>query len=265
MKRNILISCLQFFAFSWFSLSYAIYYNIPYFAKSASLGEATVSRLGEISGIYRNSAVINSNQISFNLTEWLVDTRAGSVIGSYNIKDYFILGGGITYFSYEQMRAYDDFGNPLDYFSAGLWQYQISAAKQLYNQVSLGIGLKGLHQTIAETTETKFIGNFGAIYYAKLFNVGVCLHDPTDISIDAGVSIRPIQDLLLLTAINYQNGIIFKAGIEYTYKPIILRIGYNDNHISAGIGYMQKGFQFDYAIVDHDLLGLTHHFGITIK
>jgi hypothetical protein len=251
--------------FSGFSFSYAIYYKIPYCAKSTGLGEAVVSSLGEITGLYKNPAVINANTVSFNLTEWLVDTRAGSCIGSYQLKDYFIVGGGITYFSYGQMRSYDEYGNPLDYFSADLWQYQISAAKQFYNRVSLGIGLKGLYQSIAETTDTKFIGNFGAIYYAKLFNIGFSIHDPTDISIDAGISIRPIQDLLLLTAINYQDEIIFNAGIEYTYKPIVLRIGYNDNHISAGIGYMQKRFQFDYAIADYGLLGLTHHFGITIK
>ncbi|MBS4015419.1 MAG: hypothetical protein KGZ86_03180 [Candidatus Latescibacteria bacterium] len=265
MKKNILISCLLFFALSWFSLSYAIYYNIPYFAKSAGLGEATVSSLGEISGFYKNPAVMNSNTVSFNLTEWLVETRAGSVIGSYNIKDYFMLGGGLTYFSYGQMRSYDEYGNPLEYFSAGLWQYQISAAKQLYNQVSLGIGLKGLHQTIAQTSETKFIGNFGVIYYAKMFNIGISVHDPTDVSFDAGVSVKPVQNLVLLGAINYQEEIKFKAGIEYTYQPIALRVGYNEKHITAGIGYIQKGFQFDYAIVDHDLLGLTHHFSITIK
>lgn len=265
MKKNILISCLLFFALSWFSLSHAIYYNIPYFAKSAGLGDATVSALGEISGIYTNPAVLNSNTVSFNLTEWLVDTRAGSIIGSYTIKDYFVLGSGVTYFSYGQMRSYDEFGNALEFFSAGLWQYQLSFAKQLYNRLSLGIGFKGLHQTIADTNETKFTGDFGIIYYSKMFNIGVGIHDPANLSIDAGVSIKPIHNLALFTALNYQDEIRFKGGIEYIYHLIALRIGYNDKKISAGIGYLQKGFRFDYAVADYELLGLTHHFGITIK
>lgn len=264
MKKNIFISSLLFCIFFWFSSSFAIYYNIPYFARDASLGEATASSFGDITAIFYNPAVINSKSASFSLTEWFIDTRAGSLVGSYPVRDYLTIGGGLAYFSYGQMRYYDEYGNPLEYFSAGLWQYQLSIAKQFYNRVSLGVGLKGLHQKIADTNETKFIGDIGVIYYTNLFNIGVSVHDQTNISLDAGVSIKT-KDFIWLAAINYKDEIMLKAGVEFNYKPMAFRIGYNDNDLSAGIGYNQKGYSFDYAITDHGLLGLTHHFSITIK
>lgn len=262
MKRIILVSIITCLAIS--SLQ-AIYYRIPYFARPAALGEATVSVLGDATGIFTNPASINNKIVSFSLTEWLLDTRAGSCVGSYNVMDYFMIGGGVTYFSYGPMRYFDDEGNPGDYFSADIWQYRISLAKQLYNRISLGIGTKILQQNIETVKETKFLADFGAIYYSKLFDVGASVHDPTDVSFDVGISAKPVKDLLLLVAMNYQDKAVMRAGIEYNFKPVSFRIGFNNKRLAGGIGYQQQGFSFDYALTDYGQVGLTHQFSITLK
>jgi long-subunit fatty acid transport protein len=265
MKKLILFTVLCLII----SSAYAIYYKIPYSARPAALGEATVSLLGDANNIFYNPASLNSKNISFNLTEWFVDTRAGSCFGSYRYENYFTVGAGVTYFTYGQLRYFDAEGNPGDYFNAGLWQYRLSIAKQLYHHISLGVGAKLLDQNIATVQTTQTTLDYGLIYYAKLFNVGASLHNPTMCNVgtyfDIGASAKPIKDLLLLVAINYQDALSWRAGIEYNYKPMSFRIGYNNKRLAFGIGYHERNFSLDYALANYNDLGLTHQFSITIK
>ena len=280
MKKLILVTII---ACSIITTAHAIYYKIPYFARSASLGEATVSLLGDASNIFYNPASLNSKNISFSLTEWFLDTRAGSCFGSYRYENHFTVGAGVNYFTYGQLRYFDAEGNPGDYFSASLWQYRLSIAKQLYQHFSIGIGAKLLDQNIATVRVTQTTIDYGMIFYSRFVNIGASLHDPTMCNsgtyYDIGVSVKPISvliklsdwtiiplnDLLLLVAINYQDNLNWRAGIEYNYKPVSFRIGYNDKRLSYGIGYHQRGFSFDYALVNYSDLGLTQQFSITIR
>ncbi|MEO0075465.1 MAG: hypothetical protein ABIK31_05075 [candidate division WOR-3 bacterium] len=263
--KKILTSKVLILLITSCALSYAINHNLSYFAKTSSLGNATVSALGEISALSNNPAVANSNKISFGLTEWLLDTRAGSLLGSYLIKNLFVFSGGISYFSYGQMQAFDEMGHPLDYFSAGLWQYQFNITKQFWKSLSVGIGIQGFQQFIADTNETKYLLNFGTIYYSDLYNIGMSVHNFSDFSFNSGVLIKAIKNLQIYLAINYQEEINIRAGLEYQFYPWALRIGYDNKHLAFGIGYEQKQFIFDYALNDYGQIGLTHQFSITIK
>lgn len=264
MKKLLLILFTCFII----SSSYAIYYKIPYSARQAGLGEATVSLLADANNIFYNPASLNSKSICFNLTEWFLDTRAGSCFGSYQYENYFTVGAGITYFTYGQLRYFDENGNPGDYFSAGLWQYRLGIAKQFYRHVSVGVGTKVLDQRITHTRETKLTIDYGLIYYSKLFNFGLSLHDPTLCNsgtyFDIGASVKPINNLLLLMAVEYQDGFNWRPGIEYNYQPVSFRIGYN-KRFSLGIGYNEKRFSFDCALVNYNDIGLTQQFSITLK
>lgn len=263
MKRFILISVISC---SVISLANAIYYRIPYFARPAALGEAFVSISEDATSIFYNPAGLSTKTISFSLTEWFLDTRAGSVAGSYNYKDYFTFGTGFSYFSYGQMRYFDEEGNPGDYFSAGFWQGKISLSKQFFNLVSVGIAPKIISQKIDTISATKTGFDIGILSSIKLLNVGVSIRDlGIDELYDFGISMKPLGDLLLTTDINYQDEIKFGAGAEYYFKPVYFRVGYNDKKLSCGIGYTQKGFIFDYALSDYGQIGLTHQFSITIK
>ncbi len=266
MKRNILLSCFLFFVLSWFSAGYGIYYRIPCFARPAALGEAFVGISENATSIFYNPAGPSSKTVSFSLTEWFLDTRAGSVAGSYNYKNYFTFGAGFSYFSYGQLRYFNEEGNPGDYFSAGLWQGKISLSKQFFNLVSIGIAPKIISQKIDTISTTKTGFDIGVLSSIKLLNVGVSIRDlGIDELYDFGISMKPLRDLLLTTDINYQDEIKFGAGAEYYFKPVYFRIGYNDKKLSCGIGYTQKGFLFDYALSDYGQIGLMHQFSITIK
>lgn len=250
-------------------IGYSIYYKVPYFARPAALGEAMVSVQDNSYNMFYNPASINTNTISFSLNEWFIDTRAGTCAGSYKVKNYFTIGAGLSYFSYGQMQTFNENGVAGEYFTGGLWQYRIGIAKELYKHFTFGIGSKILHQSIETNTETKIMPDIGLIFANKYINIGASLHDilVSDVkaATDFGVSSEPIKGLLVLAAINYQEKVNMRAGIEYNFKPVFFRIGYCDKNLSAGIGYAQKGFVFDYAFVNHKDLGLTHQFSITIK
>jgi len=251
------------------SIGYSIYYKVPYFARPAALGEAVVSVQGNSDNMFYNPASLNKNTICFSLTDWFIDTRAGSCAGSYMVKNYFTVGGALSYFTYGQMQYFNEDGEPGNYFSAGFWQYRLSIAKEVYKYFTLGIGSKLLHQSIDTVTETKFMPDFGLIFTSKYVNVGASAHDllvsDSKMTMDIGVAAKPINNLLILAAVNYEDKAAIRAGIEYNFKLVFFRVGYADKNLSAGIGYEQKGFVFDYAFVNHKDLGLTHQFSITIK
>jgi hypothetical protein len=248
---------------------YSIYYKIPYFARPAALGEAMVSMQDNAYNMFYNPASIYNNSISFSLTEWFIDTRAGSCAGTYKVKDYFTVGSALSYFTYGQMQYFNENGEAGDYFSAGLWQYRLSVAKEFYKYFTLGIGSKVLHQSMDTITETKLMSDLGLIFTSKYINIGASVHDllvsDYKMTTDIGVSAKPINNLLILAAVNYEEKVSMRAGIEYNFKPVFFRVGYADKNLSAGIGYEQKEFVFDYAFVNHKDLGLTHQFTITIK
>jgi len=266
MKKNLILSCILFFTLSWYSFTYGIYYRIPYFARPASLGEAYVGIPDDASTIFYNPAGLNTKTASFSLTEWFFDTRAGSVAGSYNYKDQFTVGAGFAYFSYGQLQYFDEEGNPGEYFSAGFWQGKISVSTQINKIISFGFAPKIISQKIDYISENKAGFDVGVFKTINIFNIGLCVRDiGIDELYDFGISAKPIKNLLLTGDLNYQDDIKFGVGAEYELQPIYLRIGYNDNGFSGGIGYTQKGFYLDYAISDYGQLGLTHQFSIRIK
>ncbi|MEO0092595.1 MAG: hypothetical protein ABIK61_07790 [candidate division WOR-3 bacterium] len=240
---------------------------MPFFARATALAEAMAGVPGDVSSIFYNPAGIDSKTISFSLTEWFLDTRAGSCAGSYNYKNYFNIGAGISYFSYGQMEYVDEQGNITGKFSAYLTQARIGLSKQ-YKIFSFGLATKLLDEQIETITKTKFATDLGVLVNTKLFNTGVGIQDLAicdQTLVNWGVSIKPIKDLLIACDINFQEGTKVKIGLEYYYRPLFLRTGYTDSKVSFGLGYMRNNFIFDYAVSSRSQLGLTHHFSFTIK
>jgi hypothetical protein len=263
MKHYILVAVLLCLTVN---ITNAIYYKIPYFARPASLGEAFVSVSDDATSIFYNPAGLNTTTLSFSLTEWFLDTRAGSIAGSYNYNNYFTYGVGFSFFSYGHMRYYDEEGNPGEYFNAGIWHGKISLSSQFKKLIAFGVAPKIVSQKIDTVSDTKTGFDLGLLLPIKSLNIGFSLRDVgIDELYDFGITIKPVNDLLLTADINYQDETKFGAGVEYHFNLLFFRVGYNNKRMSGGIGYTQKGFSFDYAISNHSSLGLTHQFSITIK
>ncbi len=85
-----------------------------------------------------------------------------------------------------------------------------------------------------------------------------------------GFSYKPINNLILSLElekeVRYQFNL--KSGLEYLpIKFMALRFGFNTepNNFTGGIGIIYSNFQFNYAFISNNYLGLTHNFGIDYK
>lgn len=242
--------------------------KIPYFARASGLGEAFAAVKDDATGIFYNPAGLNINNVSFSLTEWYFDTRAGAFAGNYNYKDLLTIGAGLVYFSYGQLRYFNEDGIAGDYFGAGFWQAKFGVSKQICKLISIGTAYKFNYQKIDTVGKSASDFDFGVLSALNVINLGFYIQDISDNRIyTGGVAIKAIKDLLMTADLSYQNKLSYMMGIEYNLKPIYFRLGYNSdkNRIATGIGYTQKNYIFDYTISNHQNLGITHQFSISIK
>jgi hypothetical protein len=263
MRRAI----LRVVVYLW-CITYASAFQLPYFARQASLGDATVSDIGKLSGMFNNPAVVNSQEISFALTEWFYETRAGSVLASYNIKNWFFFAAGFNYLSYGQISSYDENGNFLGEFSPYSLSFKACITKQFYDKLSVGLGIQKVRELIYYKSSSECHFNLGLIYSRKFLNFGASLLGPKESTINTGISIKVFKDLLILSALSYDHAKELKAklGVEYYWQKVAFRIGYNDGRFSIGIGYLpESGWVIDYALTNHKELGITNGFSVSIK
>ncbi|MCX7785594.1 MAG: hypothetical protein N2201_05130 [candidate division WOR-3 bacterium] len=268
IRYPISVICRAFsISLLFISTTFAIYYQIPFFARPTALGEAMVSISGDASSIFYNPAGMSSKTISFSLSEWFLDTRAVSCAGGYKYKEYFNLGAGVSYFSYGPMDYIDEQGNITGKFSAYLTQARIGLSKQ-YKLFSFGVATKLLNERIETITKTKFCTDVGVLVNAKLFNTGVGIQNFAvceQTLVNWGISFRPIKELLVASDINFEEKTKVKIGIEYYYQPLFLRMGFANSRTSLGLGYIRNNLILDYAVSSHNTLGLTHQFSLTIR
>ncbi|MEO0083187.1 MAG: hypothetical protein ABIK33_02200 [candidate division WOR-3 bacterium] len=242
--------------------------KMPYFARASGLGEALAALKDDAVGIFYNPAGLNITTVSFSLTDWYFDTRAGAFAGSYNYKDWLTAGAGLVYFSYGQLRYFNEDGIAGNYFSAGFWQAKFSLSKQIHKFISIGTAYKFNYQKIDTVGKSKSNFDVGILSACNIVNLGFYMRDiKNNPGYIGGVTIKAINNLLITADLSYQNELSYMAGIEYFLNPIYLRFGYNSdkNRIATGIGFRQKNYIFDYTISNHQNLGITHQFTISIK
>ncbi|MEO0072272.1 MAG: hypothetical protein ABIK10_02365 [candidate division WOR-3 bacterium] len=241
-------------------------YQMPYSARSIGLAEANVSFLGDIGAIAYNPAVLMENMIGFNLTEWFIDSRIGSVIGSYNVKDKFLIGGAFSYLYYGVMPIYNELGTNEGQMSADLYSYQLAIKKGFFNsKLSCGASIKGLVERIAQNKTQALYPQVGIIYTTKIFHFGgsvaITSHPISQVGLTAKLPYR----FILLAATSYQAKLDFRLGLESQVNKLAFRAGWSPKALSLGIGYTEGNYQFDYAIRNYKELGPVHSFSLTIR
>lgn len=195
----------------------------------------------------------------------------------------------------ELSNAYGAYVEPLSFGSvaAGFMIYGFELYKE--TRLSLGYGKKiGNNFSVGLTAIYKNIsiqnyGNNGFILFnagaiakiSKSINLGFALENFTRTSaadednqfpvvLSSGLSYNVIEDLQTFFAIrkelNYAPSLRF--GAEYNLlKYLQLRFGAGNepSNYSGGIGIIYDLFQFDYAVLSHQDLGLTHQFGLIVR
>ncbi|MCX7757251.1 MAG: hypothetical protein N2166_02920 [candidate division WOR-3 bacterium] len=248
-----------------FSISWGIYYQMPYSARSVALAEANIFSLGDISAVAYNPAVLNDNRISFNITEWFINTRLGSILGSYKLKNNLILGGSLSYLSYGSFPVIDEFGNYQRQIGADMYRYQLALTSQfLSNKISLGIAFKGLTEKIDNKKTQKFQPQLGIIYQTKKIDFGGTVEFLSKLTGNLGFGINLPYNTVFFGTLAYQENLKVKLGLEYQFRKLAMRVGWSENSFTFGIGYTEGTYEFDYGMRNYNELGLVHSFSITI-
>jgi len=88
--------------------------------------------------------------------------------------------------------------------------------------------------------------------------------------VNIGISYRPNERLMVNLEAEKDVDIkaLYRFGVEYQpVTHVFVRVGATTNPAKAffGLGYLYKKFGFDYALNNHQILGLSHHFAISFK
>ena len=264
--------------------------KIPATARSAALGEGTVSDAGQFSSWFVNPAnLISSDPVSISLThaQWIQEIQTEH-LGLRMPLSAGTVGLSVSANSVPGIEIRDVPGPSLGTFSARFVSFQAGYAQRLSDDVVLGAAVKYLYEKLYIDEASGYGFDAGILYSTPIrglsagmavTNIGSLQQFRSEASdlpsfSRIGVSYRIQQDEFdfviaeawahnLRVAENH-----LQTSIEATYSHMAsLRFGYQTGYdtrgLSAGIGLQYDFFQLDYAYVPFSLgLGDAHLFSL---
>lgn len=160
-------------------------------------------------------------------------------------------------------------------------QFVFSLSRKTYKGLSIGFNVKFLYIGIQRYGSSSFFASdFGILYNLKNdFRLGIFINNVNKPRIykdkitgyySIGVSKRLISGLSLNLDISkyerYPDVIRFGGEMNLT-KLFQLRFGVCDNprKFSGGFGFVIKNLSLNYALSDHNVLGITNQFSLTLR
>ena len=256
-------------------LNAAAFLKVGVGARNVGLGSASSSITEDVGQIFWNPAGIalrtETMQGSFSYNKWIADLNHNAFGLSYKLGDVGTIGIGAIMFGVNGIPAYRDIAPPalvsqqIDQATAGTYDYQDLAlqatfAKQFSEQLSLGVTVKYISETLDDMTKSAFAVDLGSIYdigslgsfihdwkiSARLNNMGSGIkyydvESPIPITFGVGTSFKVLKDekagdlLLAVDAIKPQDSPqLFYVGGEYTFGNFLsVRGGYKVNYTGA--------------------------------
>lgn len=278
-------------------------------ARPAAMGNAFVGVADDINAINYNPAGLaglTKNELQFNqnnLFDGIVANNINFVLQfsdmqAENIKNFGVLGGGISFIDYGRLNGRDALGNDTGEFGAADRLISVSYGKALNSLVSFGITGKEVRQEIYGIKASGFSFDGGIMFTHAIdkVNIGLAVQNlGAKISFDkeeealpmnfaAGASLMLAKDRLLLAAdINkpVYNYYYWNIGTEYWLTQVLtLRLGYTTKHdigngLSSGLGINLREFDFsflpvselsiNYGYLPHGDLGFEHRLDLVLK
>ncbi|MFH1096472.1 MAG: PorV/PorQ family protein [Candidatus Desantisbacteria bacterium] len=255
--------------------------------RPTAMGEAFCGVADDINAIFLNPAGIawlNKKEISMGHDNYFQGLKLESISGIYPVEDILAcVGLNISMLRIGEIVGMDSKGNKIPNLDAGDSLVTLSFAQIMDEDMRLGLGLgiKWIHQRIAEEKASGMACDIGVLYKSKYkdcpYTVGAVVQNIGEkigfvrekyglpLNFKIGISSRMLRDKILC-AIDLNKPIKDKVylniGSEYRITDnIALRAGFNgknavDMGMSAGIGVkMGKGLRFDYSYGGYGELG----------
>ena len=257
-------------------------------ARITAMGGASSAISDEVWAAYYNPANLTM------IDRVQVGTSYSKIFNLSFLKNFFLAG------TYPLPQKYGTLSASIQYFGVdyqgnnlnGEYTFALSHAfiliKDIHSSLSFGYSLKAYHWDLGESKTFGDLGSsttfgldvgFRASVYSRthlgvyLLNintpqVGTTIKHDLPQRVVVGVAYQPYDGVT--TSLDFNRLIGAKrtqvfAGAEFkVIKYLFLRFGAtsNPNRLSTGLGIQITQFRFDYALLTHNELGLSHQFGL---
>jgi len=175
--------------------------------------------------------------------------------------------------------AYSNYGFELYKENSFLVSYSTNISKNIFLGTTFSYRNLSIQNYGSDNSLTVLLG--GLIYLTPVLRIGFAFDNITHSTFgnsdnqipmifDLGLSYSLLSKLVINAAIEKEidNNASLRVGIDYEIiKYLNLRIGAMNepSSFSAGIGVNYSLFEIDYAVFNHQDLGFTHQFGISLQ
>jgi hypothetical protein len=264
--------------------------KIPVNARSAAMGEATVSDANQFSSWLLNPANLYTNgPIAIELThsQWIQEVQS-EFVGAQMPMAFGTLGFSVSTNTVPSIEVRDAPGPAIGIFSARFASVQLGFARKIIDDLAVGVAGKYLYEKLYTNDATGVGFDIGLLYHSPILGLDAAVSVTNAGSLEAfrnersdlptflreGASyILTYDDFTLMTYAALANNLKdsenhAEGSIEASYRNLItVRIGYATGYVSrgitAGLGLRYDFIRFDYAFVPFSLgLGDGHLFSI---
>lgn len=278
-------------------------------ARPAAMGNAFVGVVDDVNAVHYNPAGLarlTKNELQFNQNNLFDGVIANNIsfvfqfsdMQAENIKDFGVLGGGITFVDYGRLDGRDALGNDMGEFGAEDRLISVSYGKAFNSVFSFGVTGREVRQEIYGIKANGFSFDGGMMFSHVFDNVNIGLaaqnlgskisfekeEEALPVNFALGTSLMLVKDRLLLAAdLNkpVNNYYYWNLGTEYWLTQVLtLRFGYTTKHdigngVSSGLGINLREFDFsflpvselslNYGYLPHGELGFEHRLDLVLK
>jgi hypothetical protein len=264
--------------------------KIPLTARSAALGEATVSDAGQLSSWLLNPANLYGQgppSVALAHTQWIQEVQAEFLATQIPLS-LGTIGFAVSSISVPGIEVRDAPGLAIGTFSARFASLQVGFASSPIENVSLGVSGKYLYEKLYSDEATGFGVDIGLLYNTPIkgLQAGVAVTNagslgqfrtersdlPTFARGGASYAFT-LDDFVFSTSAALASSLQFSerhllGSIEATYDNLFsVRFGYESGYdsrgVTAGLGVRYEFLQFDYAYVPFSSgLGDGHLFSL---
>jgi len=260
--------------FIFFSKGFSIGDDTQIGAREVSLGNASVAIISPFSAFHNQAALaqVKSMTVAVDYRQpYLIEGFASAALA-------FVIPTPVSNFAFSLQQK----GIPGYHES----RFGCSMARTLGKKVSAGIQFNYFMIDFPEQGSNRgtFLIEFGLLFQtSNQLTIGLHIFNPSRASIEslnlksnlpvsatAGIALKPSANLVFVSAVSYciDCPLNLRMGIEYQFFDcFFLRGGLSGKPVrhSAGLGYKNRNFGIDFAIVHHEKLGYTPSISLALN
>jgi tetratricopeptide (TPR) repeat protein len=267
-------------------------------SRAIAMGGSFVALGDDPSALYYNPAALRTNQ-HFGIMLNHIQLFSGFSDASYDFLGIVYptltvgsVGLGFMTAGTGGIREFDEYSRELGEISyresQAILAYAFDLPWNLLGRLTLGSSIKILHQRVGDYSDTGSGADVGLLYrtkYIEGFTIGANLQDivgaetklqETSDKVDrtmlfgAGYSRRFSNGSVLNLTAQYDiperddNDVRF--GAEFVFKDLLgVRVGYDSEQVTAGIGIAWRGYQVDYGYFSRTDAGSSHPISLSAR